>query len=73
MWIGVAAVLTLCACLAFIMFANRDNPSAVPTIHVEELVTAAASIAPPTAPAAAQFVELSLNSRVQGNLLLTEG
>jgi hypothetical protein len=73
MWIGVAAVVTLCACLAFIMFANRDNPSAVPTLLVEDIETAAANNAVATVPASAQFVELSLNPRIQGNLLIIEG
>lgn len=72
-WMGVAAGMTFCACLAFIMFANRDNPSAVPTLRVEELATAAATIASPTAPASAQVVELTLNPRIQGTLLLIEG
>ncbi len=72
-WTGVAAAMTFCACLAFIMFANRDNPSAVPTLRFEELATAAANIASPTAPASAQVVELTLNPRIQGNLLLIEG
>ena len=73
MWIGVAAVLTLSACLAFMIFANRDNPSAVPTLAVGDLQTAVVNNASPTPPASAQFVELSLNPRIQGNLLIVEG
>lgn len=72
-WIFIAALGTFCACLGFIVFANRDNPSVVPTIQVEEIETSAASLASPTAPASAQFVSLSLNPRIQGNLLIIEG
>lgn len=72
-WIAIAAVATLCACLAFIMFANRDNPSAVPTLRVEDLETSAASLASPRPPANAQSVQLSLNPYLQGNLLIIEG
>jgi hypothetical protein len=72
-WLGVAAVLTLCACLGFIMFANRDNPSAIPTLRVEELATAATSISGPAIPESAQVVQLTLNPYVQNNLLMVEG
>ena len=72
-WITIAAIATFCACLGFITFANRDNPSAVPTIRVEDLETSAASLASPTPPANAQTVHLSLNPYVQGNLLIIEG
>ena len=72
-WIGAAAVLTFCACLGFIMFAERDNPSAVPTLRVEGLATAATSIAGPPTPESAQFVQLTLNPYVQNNLLMVEG
>jgi hypothetical protein len=73
-WIGITAALTLCACLAFIMFANRDNPSAVPTLVVEDLETtvANATIAAAT-PGSAQTVELSLNAHILGHLLIIEG
>lgn len=70
-WIGLAAVATLCACLGFIMFANRDNPSAVPTIGVEDLATAASTLA--ATPDSGQIVELILTPRIQGNLLIIEG
>lgn len=72
-WIGLAAILFVCAILAFIMFANRDNPSAVPTIQVEALATAATHLASPPVPDSAQFVELRLNPRILGNLLFIEG
>ena len=73
-WIGLTAALTLCACLAFIMFANRDNPSAVPTLVVEDLETAVANatIAAAT-PESSQTVELSLNPRILGHFLIIEG
>ena len=73
-WIGITAALTLCACLAFIMFANRDNPSAVPTLVVEDLETAVANatIAAAT-PESSQTVELSLNPRILGHFLIIEG
>src|SRR5215211_7268686 len=73
LWIGVAAVVTFCACLGFTMFANRDNPSAVPTFVLEDLQTAAANNIPTTAPASARFVELSLNPYHLGNMLTIEG
>jgi hypothetical protein len=73
MWIGAAAVLTLCGCLGFIMFANRDNPSAIPTLQVEEIATAATNLAGPPTPASAQFVHLTLNPYLQNNLLMVEG
>ena len=73
MWIGVAAVVTFCAYLTFIMFANRENPSALPTFVLGDLETVAANNVPTDAPASAQFVELSLNPRIQGNLLIIEG
>ena len=69
-WIGIAAVLTFCGYLGAIMFANRDNPSAVPTIRVEEIETAAADMA---SPASAQAVQLSLFPSIEGNLLIIEG
>lgn len=72
-WIAAAAVLTLCACLGFIMFANRDNPSAVPTLRVEDLATAATSLVGPSTPESGQFVHLTLNPYVQNNLLIVEG
>ena len=73
-WIGITAALTLCACLAFIMFANRDNPSAVPTLVVEDLETAVANATVAAAtPAYGQTVELNLNPRILGNLLIIEG
>lgn len=72
-WIAVAAVLTLCACLGLIMFANRDNPSRVPTLRVEDIATAATGIAGTPTPESAQFVQLSLNSHVQNSLLIVEG
>jgi hypothetical protein len=73
-WTGITAALILCACLAFIMFANRDNPSAVPTLIVEDLKTAVANATVAAAtPESAQTVELSLSPRILGNLLLIEG
>lgn len=72
-WIAVAAVLTLCACLGWIMFANRDNPSAVPTIRVEDIATAATSLVGPPTPESGQAVHLTLNPYVQNNLLIVEG
>lgn len=73
-WTGITAALVVCACLAFIMFANRDNPSAVPTLIVEDLKTAVANATVAAAtPESAQTVELSLNPRILGNLLLIEG
>lgn len=73
-WTGITAALILCACLAFIMFANRDNPSAVPTLIVEDLKTAVANATVGAAtPESAQTVELSLSPRILGNLLLIEG
>lgn len=72
-WIGIAAVLSLCACLGLIMFANRDNPSAVPTLRVEEIATAATNLAGPSMPASAQPVHLTLNPYRQGSLLIVEG
>ena len=66
-------MLTLCACLGLIMFANRDNPSRVPTLWVEELATAATSIVGPPTPESGQFVHLTLNPYVQNNLLIIEG
>ena len=72
-WIAVAAVLTLCACLGFIMFANRDNPSAVPTLRVEDIATAATSLVGPPTPESGQSVHLTLNPYVQNNLLIIEG
>ena len=72
-WIGAGAVTTLCACLGLIMFANRDNPSAVPTLRVEELATAATSLVGPPTPASAQTVQLTLNPYLQNNLLFIEG
>jgi hypothetical protein len=73
-WIGITAALTLCTCLAFIMFANRDNPSAVPTLVVEDLETAVANatIAAAT-PESSQTVELSLNPHILGHFLIIEG
>src|SRR5688500_10229380 len=73
LWIGVAALVAFCAYLAVIMFANRDNPSAVPTFVLEHLTTAAANNIPTTAPASARFVELSLNPYHLGNMLTIEG
>lgn len=72
-WIAAAAVLTLCACLGLIMFANRDNPSGVPTLRVEDIVTAATGIAGPPTPESGQFVQLTLNPTLQNNLLMVEG
>lgn len=72
-WIAAAAVLTLCACLGFIMFANRDNPSAVPTLRVEDIATAATSLVGPSTPESGQLVHLTLNPYVQNNLLIIEG
>lgn len=72
-WIGIAAVLTLCACLGLIMFANRDNPSAIPTLRVEEIATAATGLAGPPMPASVQPVQLTLNPSMQGSLLIVEG
>lgn len=69
----MTAVLTLCACLGLIMFANRDNPSRVPTLRVEEIATAATGMADPPTPESAQFVQLILNPNVQNNLLMVEG
>ncbi|HET6822475.1 MAG TPA: hypothetical protein VFH34_07480 [Anaerolineales bacterium] len=73
MWIAAAAVLSLCACLGFIMFANRDNPSAVPTLRVEDIATAATSLVGPPTPESGQFVHLTLNPTLQNNLLMVEG
>ena len=73
LWIGVAAVAIFCACPAFMRFANRDNPSAVPTFVLEELQTLAANYIPTAAPPSARFVELSLNPYLHGNLLTIEG
>jgi hypothetical protein len=72
-WIAVAAVMSFCACLGFIMFANRDNPSAIPTLRVEEMATAATGIAGPPTPESAQIVQLTLHPFVQNNLLMVEG
>jgi hypothetical protein len=72
-WIGITAALTLCACLAFIMFANRDNPSAVPTLVVEDLETAVANATAAATLESAQTVELSLNPHILGNFLIIEG
>ena len=72
-WIGIAAVLTICACLGLIMFANRDNPSAIPTLRVEEIATAATGLAGPPMPASVQPVQLTLNPSMQGSLLIVEG
>jgi hypothetical protein len=72
-WIAAAAVITFCGYLGFIMFANRDNPSAVPTIRVEEIATAAANLASPTPPESAQVVQLSLLPYIAGKLLIVEG
>jgi hypothetical protein len=72
-WIGIAAVLSLCACLGLIMFANRDNPSAIPTLRVEEIATAATGLAGPPMPASVQPVHLTLNPSMQGSLLIVEG
>ena len=72
-WIGAAAVLSLCACLGLILFANRDNPARVPTLRVEEIATAATGLAGPPMPASAQPVHLTLNPYMQGSLLMVEG
>jgi hypothetical protein len=72
-WIAIAAVTTFCACLGFIAFANRDNPSAVPTLRVEDLETSAASLSSPTPPANMQTVQIRLNPYLQGSLLVIEG
>jgi hypothetical protein len=72
-WIGAGAVATLCACLGLIMFANRDNPSAIPTLRVEEIATAATSLVGPPTPASARTVQLTLNLYLQNNLLFIEG
>jgi hypothetical protein len=72
-WLGAAAVLSLCACLGLIMFANRDNPARVPTLRVEEIATAATNLAGPPTPASAQPVYLTLSPSMQGSLLMVEG
>jgi hypothetical protein len=73
MWTGVAAVVTLCSCLGLIMFANRDNPSAVPTLRVEDIATAATSMVGPPTPQSGQSVHLTLSAQAQNNLLTFEG
>ena len=73
MWIGVAVAVCFCSCLGIVMFANRENPSAVPTIWVEDLATAAASLASPTPLDSAQTVHLSLFSHIEGDMLTIEG
>lgn len=71
--IAVAAVLTLCACLALIAFANRDNPSNAPTLKVQDLATAATSLAPSPTPHGGESVALSLNTGIIGTLLNIQG
>lgn len=73
LWMGIAGAISVCACLGAVMFANRDNPSAVPTIRVEEIETAVASNASPTPPASAQSVQLTLQPYLQGTMLIVEG
>lgn len=71
--IALAAVVTFCACLAFMVFANRDNPSNVPTLQVQELATAATSFAPSFTPFQGQSVHLTLSASLIGDLLTIEG
>ena len=71
--IAVAAVLTFCACLAFLVFANRDNPSNVPTLQVEDLATAATGIAPSATPFQGQAVTLTLTLSRDRNVLNIQG
>jgi hypothetical protein len=71
--IGLAAVLTFCACLAFIAFANRENPSAVPTLQVQGLATAATNLAPSSTPFQGESVTLTLNTVLDTNVLSIQG
>ena len=71
--IALAAVVTFCACLAFMTFANRDNPSNTPTLEVEGLATAATSLAPLATPHGTLSVNLTLSLGLQGSVLNIQG
>jgi hypothetical protein len=71
--IAMAAVVTFCACLAFWAFANRDNPSNVPTLEVQGLATAATGIAPSSTPLQGRSVNLTLSVGLVGDLLTIQG
>ena len=71
--IALAAVLTFCACLAFLAFANRDNPSNAPTLEVQGLATAATSLAPSATPHGTLSVHLTLSLGLQGRMLNIQG
>jgi hypothetical protein len=71
--IALAAVVTFCACLGFMVFANRDNPRNAPTLEVQGLATAATGIAPSGTPFQGQSVTLTLSLGVNGTVLNIHG
>jgi hypothetical protein len=71
--IALAAVVTFCALLAFTVFANRDNPSAAPTLGVRELGTAAGGLSPSATPFEGESIVLTLSTEIQGDVLNISG